>query len=76
MTAANLKFFEGGKKLKAFFIDVKVPQRLRDGWPLVCDEAGILWLPGLRATQRDEAGGPWLLLKRINREDKEYAPGY
>ena len=66
----------GGKKLKAFFIDVKVPQRLRDGWPLVCDEAGILWLPGLRATQRDEAGGPWLLLKRINREDKEYAPGY
>lgn len=66
----------GSKKLKDFFIDVKVPQRLRDGWPLVCDAAGILWLPGLRAAQRDEAGGPWLLLKRINREDKEYAPGY
>ena len=66
----------GSKKLKDFFIDVKVPQRLRDGWPLICDAAGILWLPGLRAAQRDEAGGPWLLLKRINREDKEYAPGY
>lgn len=66
----------GSKKLKEFFIDVKVPQRFRDGWPVVCDAAGILWLPGLRAGQREESGGPWLLLKWINREDKEYAPGY
>ena len=66
----------GSKKLKKFFIDAKVPQRLRDGLPVVCDRQGIVWLPGLRAGQRAQTGGPWLLMKQVGKEDKDYAPGY
>ena len=66
----------GAKKLKKFFIDEKVPQSRRDCWPVVCDGRGIIWLPGLRAGQREACGGPWLLMKRVGREDKKDAPGY
>ncbi len=66
----------GSKKLKKLFIDAKVPQRLRDRFPVVCDGQGILWLPGVRVGQRAEAGGPWLLIKRIGKEDNTDAPGY
>ena len=66
----------GAKKVKKFFIDEKVPRILRDCWPIVCDGRGILWLPGLRAGQREMCGGPWLLMKRVGREDKKDAPGY
>jgi tRNA(Ile)-lysidine synthase len=36
------------KKLKAFFIDSKVPQRLRDRWPLLAGGSEIFWVLGLR----------------------------
>jgi tRNA(Ile)-lysidine synthase len=36
------------KKLKAFFIDSKVPQRLRDRWPLMVAGSEIVWVLGLR----------------------------
>ena len=42
----------GSKKLKDFFIDAKVPRRLRDKVPIVCDQQGILWVAGWRRSER------------------------
>jgi tRNA(Ile)-lysidine synthase len=35
-------------KLADFFINVKLPQRARTGWPLVCAVERIAWVPGYR----------------------------
>ncbi|MEC9489081.1 MAG: tRNA lysidine(34) synthetase TilS, partial [Halanaerobium sp.] len=43
----------GEKKLKDFFIDEKVPLKLRDRIPLVCDQQGrIIWVVGYRLDDR------------------------
>ena len=39
-------------KLKDFFINMKVPRRAREKYPLLCDEDGIIWVPGYRMAQR------------------------
>ncbi|MGA1839873.1 MAG: tRNA lysidine(34) synthetase TilS [bacterium] len=36
------------KKLKEFFIDMKVPRRIRDVWPLLAGGSKIFWVLGLR----------------------------
>jgi tRNA(Ile)-lysidine synthase len=33
-------------KLSDFFINVKLPRRARDGWPLLCTSENIIWIPG------------------------------
>jgi tRNA(Ile)-lysidine synthase len=38
----------GEKRLKEFFIDQKVPKRLRDSWPLLAAGSRIIWVLGLR----------------------------
>jgi len=43
---------DGEKKLKDFFIDLKVPLRQRDKIPLVCDNNGIIWVVGYRIDDR------------------------
>jgi tRNA(Ile)-lysidine synthase len=35
-------------KLSDFFINVKMPRRLRSRWPLVCLGNGVAWIPGYR----------------------------
>jgi tRNA(Ile)-lysidine synthase len=35
-------------KLTEFMINIKLPKRLRDGWPLVLSGGEIAWAPGLR----------------------------
>ena len=35
-------------KLSDFMINVKLPHRARDGWPLVVSEGQIVWVPGFR----------------------------
>jgi tRNA(Ile)-lysidine synthase len=40
--------FDGTKKLKNFFVDVKLPQAQRACVPVVFNDQGILWLGGLR----------------------------
>jgi len=35
-------------KLSDFFINVKLPQRARDRWPLLCIGERIVWVPGYR----------------------------
>lgn len=43
---------KGRKKLKKFFIDLKIPAEIRDLIPLVCDESGIIWVVGHRLSER------------------------
>jgi tRNA(Ile)-lysidine synthetase-like protein len=38
-------------KLAELFINLKVPQRLRRNWPLVCVGDEIAWVPGLRLAE-------------------------
>jgi tRNA(Ile)-lysidine synthase len=33
-------------KVKRLFSDKKLPLSLRKKWPILCDDAGILWVPG------------------------------
>jgi tRNA(Ile)-lysidine synthase len=35
-------------KLSDFFINVKLPQRARDRWPLLCAGEKVVWVPGYR----------------------------
>lgn len=35
-------------KLSDFFINVKLPQRARDRWPLLCIGERVVWVPGYR----------------------------
>jgi len=35
-------------KLAEFFVNLKLPRRARDGWPLVLSGEEIVWLPGFR----------------------------
>ena len=42
----------GGKKLKSFLIDHKIPADIRDSIPLICDQQGILWVGGYRQAER------------------------
>lgn len=46
-----LGMHEGSMKVSDFMINVKMPQRARDGWPLLSDEDQILWVPGYRPAQ-------------------------
>jgi tRNA(Ile)-lysidine synthase len=35
-------------KISDFMINEKIPRRARDGWPLVCVDDKIIWVPGFR----------------------------
>jgi len=35
-------------KLSDFFINIKLPQRARDRWPLLCMGQRVVWVPGYR----------------------------
>jgi len=35
-------------KVSDFWINKKIPRRLRKNWPLICDAARILWIPGFQ----------------------------
>lgn len=38
----------GSKKIKDFFIDIKLPRVERDRVPIICDQRGVLWIAGFR----------------------------
>jgi tRNA(Ile)-lysidine synthase len=40
------------KKLQDYFVDEKVPRRMRDTVPLLCSGVDILWVVGLRTDER------------------------
>ena len=43
-----IKLSQGTKKLKKFFIDEKIPKRIRDSMPLIADGDEIVWIIGSR----------------------------
>lgn len=43
-------------KISDLMINLKVPQRARQGWPLVCAGEEIIWVPGCRQDQRGQVG--------------------
>ncbi len=43
--------FTGTKKLKKFFIDLKVPRQVRDSTPIICDRNDIIWVAGYRQSE-------------------------
>ncbi len=47
----------GGRRIQDFFVDRKVPQRLRDAWPILVADEEILWVAGLRAAERASVSG-------------------
>lgn len=64
----------GNKKLKSYFIDQKIPQKLRDSRLLITDGSEIMWIPGEgdRMSEKykiDEDTKNVLSIKLINLED-------
>jgi tRNA(Ile)-lysidine synthase len=43
---------KGTKKLKDLFIELKVPQEMRDRLPVLTDREGVLWVAGIRRSER------------------------
>ena len=46
----------GSKRLQDLFVDAKLPQALRDAWPVVATPTQIIWVAGLRAAKGCLAG--------------------
>jgi tRNA(Ile)-lysidine synthase len=42
----------GSQTVADFMINAKLPERARDGWPLLCRNGEVLWVPGLRIGHR------------------------
>ena len=55
---AGDRFRPGGKKVKEFLIDAKVPRYQRDSIPVFTDGQGIIWLGGVRQSKRGRPGRP------------------
>ena len=56
----------GTRKLKDFFINLKIPRFLRKKVPIFETRDGIIWVGGLRIDDRfkaDETKGPWLRIR-------------
>jgi tRNA(Ile)-lysidine synthase len=47
---------KGTRKLKSVFIDEKIPRELRGTIPILADALSILWVPGVRLSERVRIG--------------------
>jgi tRNA(Ile)-lysidine synthase len=47
---------KGTRKLKSVFIDEKIPRALRGTFPVVADTLSVLWVPGVRLSERVRIG--------------------
>lgn len=53
----SVRGLNGSKKLKDIFIDAKIPQNLRDNWPIIVDDKEeILWVVGLKKAETAQNG--------------------
>ena len=50
----RIRFNGFSKEVRRFYSEKKLPQSERALYPLLCDEAGILWIPGLADAYRGE----------------------
>lgn len=69
---AGDRFRPGGKKVKEFLIDAKVPQHRRSEVPVLTDGLGVIWLGGIRQARRARPGrstGTYLQLIIAKQED-------
>lgn len=46
----------GRKKLKSIFIDAKIPRFHRQQWPLLADQESVVWIIGLRQSEKMRVG--------------------
>ncbi|MEN3002365.1 MAG: tRNA lysidine(34) synthetase TilS [Armatimonadota bacterium] len=60
-----------GRKVSRILIDLKIPASQRRRLPLLCDEAGILWIPGYTIAERARItpGCTQCLYARLHRND-------
>ena len=50
----NVKNMLGSKKVNDIFTDCKVSKELRDSYPIVVDDNGVvIWIPGIKKSQLD-----------------------
>lgn len=65
----------GTKKIKDYFIDMKVPREKRDEIPLIVGEKGIIWVVGYRVDERyivDENTNTVLTIECKHKEAEKY----
>jgi tRNA(Ile)-lysidine synthase len=43
---------KGTRKISRLFMDEKIPREQRGRFPLLADDVSILWVPGLRISER------------------------
>ena len=65
------------KKVKRMFCDADIPKSLRNKIPILCDDEGILWIPGFRVRDYDKSMGGKMLyftfvLTDLDRSDRFY----
>lgn len=48
---------KGSRKLSRLFIDEKIPRHRRNRLPLLADDVSVLWVPGLRLSERARVDG-------------------
>lgn len=53
----ELRGISGSKSLQDLYVDRKLPRRLRDAHPVVCEGDRVVWIPGL-AQAADPQGSP------------------
>ena len=58
------------RRLKKLFCDKKIPLHLRDKTPLICDDEGVLWIPGFPAREKCEKNDTMLLNIYIENYEK------
>ncbi len=51
------------KKLQDLFVDAKVPRYDRGGWPVVCVDGRVAWLPGVRVGWPGEGGSAGVVVR-------------
>jgi tRNA(Ile)-lysidine synthetase-like protein len=45
----------GSRRLQDLFVDARVPQALRDAWPIIATPTAIVWVAGMRAADGYQA---------------------
>ena len=68
----EVKNMNGSKKIKKIFIDEKIPEHLRNTWPILTDKKGvILWIPGIKKSKfdNDKSQKYDIILKYVRKEE-------
>ena len=64
----------GKKKIKDLMIEAKIPRYLRDHIPVICDQEDILWVCGVRRSEKGRVTPDTKAILRIILEDVKTLP--